>query len=391
MMTQAKPRVLCVDDEPLVLESMILPLLKRYDFATALSGAEALELLNSNGGAVDVVVSDMRMPGMDGVALLRRVMQQYPDCTRILLTGDGARDTAVLGINHSRIFRYLTKPCPSQEFESALQAGVMQHRLVQAERAVLQETLLGCIKALIDVLALANPVAFGRASRVKRLTMELAARIGCGSAWQLEAAAMLSQLGYVSLPVELVEKMYYGETLTPEEKVIASGVPEVATKLLGRVPRLEPVMQILMAVSAPDRKAATVQDELVATSARILGLVLEYDSLIAQGQSVPSTIEALRGRQWRYGAQLVDIFARHLGEGSARNELRRMPVRCVKAGMTVLQDLRTHLGTVVLPKGAEVTDTFIQRIPVFGPELMAEEVDVLVPGSAALRSRPTGT
>jgi len=114
----------------------------------------------------------------------------------------------------------------------------VHHRLLIAEKVLLQETLIGCIKALIDILAMTNPVAFGRATRVKCLVTDLAASLGNPNFWQLEAAAMLSEIGYISLSAELVEKLYYGKRLTPEERVLADGAPLVAQKLLGRIPRL---------------------------------------------------------------------------------------------------------------------------------------------------------
>jgi hypothetical protein len=61
-----------------------------------------------------------------------------------------------------------------EQLKTAVEAGVMQHRLLNAEKSILKETLIGCIKALVNVLAIANPVAFGRPSRVKRLSMDFA-------------------------------------------------------------------------------------------------------------------------------------------------------------------------------------------------------------------------
>src|SRR5712672_899524 len=91
MSKQDSPRVLCVDDEPRVVEGLVLHLRKDYDVHTALSGDEALQKLKHVGG-VAVVISDMRMPGMDGATLLHRVMSSYPDAARILLTGEPGRD-----------------------------------------------------------------------------------------------------------------------------------------------------------------------------------------------------------------------------------------------------------------------------------------------------------
>src|SRR6202020_1045628 len=127
----------------------------------------------------------------------RHMKQLYPETTRILLTGETGRDAAVAAVNEGQIFRFLTKPCATDHLRAAIDAGVVHHRLLTAERVLLQETLIGCITALIDILAITNPVAFGRATRVKRLAVDLAAAMGTTGFWQLEAAAMLSQIGYI--------------------------------------------------------------------------------------------------------------------------------------------------------------------------------------------------
>jgi response regulator RpfG family c-di-GMP phosphodiesterase len=383
MTTQVLPRILCVDDEARVVEGLVLHLRKDYEVHTALSGQEALQKLKQMGGAA-VVVSDMRMPGMDGAVLLHCVMRLFPDTTRMLLTGEPGRDAAVAAVNKAQIFRFLTKPCPPDQLRAAVEAGVVQHRLLTAERTILKETLVGCIKALIDVLAITNPVAFGRASRLKRLAVEFANARDNTEFWQLEAAAMLSQLGYISLPPQLVEKLYYGENLTPEEKILASGVPAVAMTLLGHVPRLEPVIQILAALSWNDEKIAELGDGTIGTGARILALVLEYDNLVTQGHSTDVAVQTLRQRPLRYGAQMIEQFATHLGAGAGGNELRNMPLRSVQPGMIIMQDVRTHLGTLLVARGFEVSTTFLERIPNFGPELMRESVKVMVPAAKPL-------
>jgi CheY-like chemotaxis protein len=383
MSAQDRPRVLCVDDEARVVEGLVLHLRKDYQVHTALGGDEALKILKQVGGAA-VVISDMRMPGMNGATLLHQVMRTYPDTTRILLTGEPGRDAAVDAVNKAHIFRFLTKPCPPDQLKAAVEAGVMQHRLINAERSILKETLIGCIKALIDVLAIVNPVAFGRASRVKRLAIELANTLDCTDFWQLEAAAMLSQVGYLSLPAPLVEKLYYGERLTPEEKTLASAVPDVAMKLLENVPRLEPVIQILAALNWSDEAIARLGHGTIGLGTRILGLVLEYDTLITQGHSLDVTIQTLRGRASRFTAELVEQFGKHLGAGSGKHEAREIALKAVLPGMVIMQDVRTHLGTLLVPRGFEVTSPFLERIRNFGPELLAETVKVVIPAAKAL-------
>ncbi len=386
MMRKDLPRVLCVDDEERVVQGLMPHLRKDYDVRTALSGAEGLRQLREMDGAA-VVISDMRMPEMDGATFLHHVMQFYPDATRMLLTGEPGRDSAIAAVNKAQIFRFLAKPCPPAELKAAVEAGVLQHRMVTTERTVLKETLVGCIKTLVDVLAITNPVAFGRASRIKRLAIDFARTLGREDFWQLEAAAMLSQIGYLSLPGDLVEKLYYGEPLSTEERILAGGAPEVTRRLLENIPRLEPVAEILMSLNAPDAELQQLGDGAVGVAARILALVTDYYDLHSQGQSVSAALTRLRSRSVRYGVELFQQFAEyvHPKEEPPQSPARKIPLRSVRAGMIILQDVRTELGTLLVPNGFEVTPIFLERMRHFGPELLSELVAI---DDAALEAPP---
>ena len=378
MSEQPLSRILCVDDEPRMVQGLAAHLRRRYDVLTALSGQQALEQLK-NAGTVAVVVSDMRMPGMDGAALLAEVYKLYPDTVRILLTGEPGRDAVVSAVNNGQIFRFLTKPCPADELITCIEAAIAQHRLVTAERVLLQQTLIGCIRALADVLGLTNPVAFGRTSRLRQQVMAFAEYLGCAQGyWQLEAAVMLSQIGYLSLPSELVEKIYYGENLTAEERTLSGGVPKVASNLLRHIPRLEPVVDILEALHDTGHQTAQ-RDSATATAASILKLVIDYDGLVSQGHTPDVAAELLQSRADRYGPKLLKDFATYLGTSSGEMQVIEVPLRHVCPGMTILQDVRTELGMLLVARGFEVSERFVERIKNFGPGLLAEKVAVRVP------------
>ena len=138
------PTILCVDDEKAVLDGLSLHLRRRFQVLTAQSGAEALAILGREPG-VAVGMSDMRMPGMDGATFLARARELAPSAVRLLLTGQAHIDAAIAAINEGRIFRFLTKPCPPATMMAAVDAAAEQHRLVTAERGLLQETLHGAI------------------------------------------------------------------------------------------------------------------------------------------------------------------------------------------------------------------------------------------------------
>jgi len=365
-----------------VLDGLAAQLRKDFQILTANSGQTALRMLKE-GTAPAVIVSDMRMPGMDGATLLKHVRQIYPDVTRILLTGETGRDAAISAVNEGQIFRFLTKPCSTENLRAAIDAGVMQHRLLSAERVLLQETLLGCIKALVDILAITNPVAFGRATRLRRLSAELADSLGIEGFWQLEAAAMLSQIGFISLPVELVEKLYYGKRLSPEEKILADGAPQVAQKLLGRIPRLEPVLEILSGLG----QHANMPDGALKRGAGILALLIAYDAQIVQGHPIDFAIQKLRAQQDRHDLKMISALETLVGATVGPQELCELTVDRVRPGMVFVDDLYTHVGTLLVPKGFEVTEAFLERARNFGPGILQEKVRVMVAPKAAAKEK----
>jgi len=134
------PRVLCVDDEPLLLAGLSAALHGRYEVTTARSGPEALRRL-FECGPFAVVVADLKMPDMDGIRFLSQVRDMAPDTVRILLTGHADLDSAIGAVNQGYIFRFLKKPCPTEVLLMALEDGVNQARLVTRDRELLEKRL----------------------------------------------------------------------------------------------------------------------------------------------------------------------------------------------------------------------------------------------------------
>ena len=270
MSNNTRARILCVDDEPRILEGLTLHLRRQYEVETAPGGIAGLHLIR-RGGAFAAVISDMRMPGMDGAVFLASSRKFSPDTVRLLLTGQADLDSAIAAINQGQIFRFLTKPCPPSDLLAAVAAAVEQHRLITAERVLLEETLHGSIKTLVDVLSLANPLSFGRATRIKQHVSDLADKLAIRERWQVEVAAMLSQLGCIVLPAEVAEKLYYGRPLSPQEDAMVARLPAVTEQLLGNIPRLEVVRGILASLSAaasPGGHPEDAEKQLVARGAR---------------------------------------------------------------------------------------------------------------------------
>jgi CheY-like chemotaxis protein len=375
-MPPAAPSIVCVDDEPRVLDGLKLTLRQGFNVSTAKSGAEGLALLEKMDG-VAVVISDMRMPGMDGAAFLTKVRTHWPDATRLLLTGEPGRDAAVAAVNEGQIFRFLTKPCAPDKLIAAVEAAVRQHQLVTAEKMLLQQTVLGSIRALVDVLSIVNPIAFGRGSRIRRMAIDLAKAAGLRASWELEAAALMSQVGYVSLPIELVEKSINGAPLNTDEKVLLSGTSKVTHGILARIPRLENVAAIV-SYAARDNAVKQEPGPAIADSAAVLMIVLEFDALTSKGEKAESAIGTLRAKFGSKHAKLLGHLAELQGMTESGPQIREIRLRDVAPGMILQDDVRTDLGTLLVSRGYEVSQSFVDRMRNFGPGLLEERVRVMV-------------
>ena len=384
MVIANKPRVLCVDDEPMVLEGLTLHLRTRFVLLTATSGAEGLERLKHDGPFA-VVVSDMRMPQMNGAEFLAQARQVAPDTVRMLLTGYADLDSAVSAVNHGQIFRFLSKPLPAPLMIQAVTAAVEQHRLIQAERVLLEQTLAGAIKMLTEVLSLASPVAFGRAVRLKRLASQLCDRMEVGTRWHIEAAAQLSQIGCITLPGDLAEKLYFGQALTPAEQAMADRVPAMADQLLGNIPRLEPVREVLALQArrfdGSDAPWGQAKAEELPLGARMLRLLLDYDRLEASGAPAPEALGTLAQRTGVYDPELLEHLRAMLG--TRTEEVRELPLAKLRPGMVFAADVRSRTNTLLVARGQTVTQGIIERMRNLPPGQVREPIRMLIEGQLA--------
>lgn len=130
-----KPTVLFVDDEKKVLKSLKRGFLDEpYEKLFAISGKEALEILEKN--EIHVIVTDMRMPEMNGLELLKIVKEKYPDVVRMALSGYTQISTLLTAINQGEIFKFITKPWKlEEEFKPAIHEAIEHYRANYAKES----------------------------------------------------------------------------------------------------------------------------------------------------------------------------------------------------------------------------------------------------------------
>jgi response regulator RpfG family c-di-GMP phosphodiesterase len=363
--TVERPRVLCVDDEANVLAALSRTLRAHYDVVTAESAEAGLAQIAA-GEPFAVVVSDLRMPGTDGVAFLAAVRELAPDTVRVLLTGNADLAGAISAVNEGQLFRFLVKPCAPEALLNALDAATQQHRLITAERVLLEQTVHGSIKALTDLLAIVQPASFGRATRLRRHVEALAIDLGLPDRWQVEVAALLSQVGYIVVPADLAERVDQGRPLTRADQDLLARLPRLAEQLVASIPRLEAVRAILLHQSASFASEADVPaalaDVVVPIGARLLRVAQDFDVLETQGMTPAVALDVLDGRTGLYDPAVLAALRRVCGVEIQVSAIGEMRLADVQLGMIFASDVVTANGLLLVARGQEVTAGLLERI-----------------------------
>lgn len=374
-------KILFVDDEPAILKSMLRQLRGRFDVRAAESGKEALQRLKEEGPFA-VIVSDMRMPDMNGIDLMKLVKDLYPHTVRLILTGCADQKTAMEAVNTGQIFRFLTKPCPPPLFITSLALALRQHRLVTSEQELLKNTLKGCGGVLSELLGMANPLAFSSGLRIKEYVVRIVETLRLPHPWQYEMAALLSQIGCITLPGELLNKFYAGQKLTPAEIEQFESHPETARKLLERIPRMENIAaMIALQRKRFDEYTDTLQEtmcEEVLLGAQMLNAATDYDRLLLRGKGRVEALDLMRKQKKAYNPSILDALTKV--RVASQEQVLSLNVDQVSVGMVAMEDVVTKNGPlIVVAKGQVITLPLLKGLSNFSRQIgIVEPIQVSV-------------
>lgn len=322
--------VLMVDDEPKVLEGHRRTLRSHFDLHTALGGTAALEAMEAFG-PFTVVVTDFKMPDMDGISLLAKVADLYPDTVRMILTGYADMDTAIRAVNTGAIFRFLTKPSPPEDLVMVISAGIKHAEMVRDAKELeivrrLKDGFEQTLRAFTRLVEFRDPYTSGHMDRTADIAVMIAERMGMADddIAGLRLGAMVHDIGKVAVPSHILNKL--GE-LTDAEFSIIKAHAEVGGEIfkglgvewpIGRMIREH--HERLDGSGYPDGLSG---DQILLQS-RILGVADIIDAIITHrpyrhGLGKKEAVDYLReGRERMFDPEVVDIALALMEEGLIR-------------------------------------------------------------------------
>lgn len=410
------PIVMLVDDEPAVL-SALGRLLRGLpcEVVSARNGAHAVQLLAEHRPRIELVVSDMRMPEMDGLQLLTRVASEYPAIRRILLTGYADLDTTISAINDGHIHYFLEKPWDDQQIRRLIEQELQSQQVarenrrlhamvkkqndilltlnrdleqkVQARTAHLRQSRQAVVLAkqaleksfdsTLDMLSKLIATRFTQTDcdedLLESMTCESGRALGLDEASlrTLRSACRLRNLGRLSLPEELLVKPLAAMSRKEAQRyqthpLVASGLLRSAPHLAEAAVVVETHKEYLDGSGFP----VNLRADDVGLAARILCVVsdlFDYRAgrIVAESLSFIEAFDImLQQAGKRYDEQVLqavgDALCRH--SATVASEGMRMCCDQLAPGMQVAKDLRTQSGLMLLAKGVRLDDKVIRQL-----------------------------
>jgi len=362
-MSKPAEKVLLVDDDRNLLDSFNRQFRNRINLVTAASGEDAIQAVTYDGPFA-VVISDMQMPNMDGLEFLIKTRMLSQDSVRVMLTGNANLQVAIGAINDGNIYRFLQKPVPIGVLFETMIDGIQHYRMVTAEKEILNKTLKGAINLLADILGLVNPASFSRASRIKRNVRYMATELQLPDVWSYELSAMLSQLGCITMPSEVMEKIAAGKDITEQEQQQFNKHPEIGARLLQHVPRFETIAAMVEQQNTSPEEieidAVLTQEQKGILGGQILKVALTYDDFVSRGMDSDNAIAQLKKHPDIYDPALVQALI--AGKGGASFEVKTLPIAKLKPGMILDEDIRSVSGPLLVAKGQELSTAVLLRL-----------------------------
>lgn len=368
-------KILIVDDEQNLLDSLKRQLRKKFHITTALSPEIGLDIITKEDPFA-IILSDLRMPIMDGIEFLSKAREITPNTVRIMLTGNADLQNAIQAVNQGNIYRFLTKPCDSKTLLNVLTQGIEQYRLITAEKELLEKTLKGSIKVLTELLSLVNPEAFGRASRIKRYASMIAQHLAISSVWQIETAAMLSQIGCVTLPENAIKRLYKGKELKENDARLFAMHPKITFDLLSHIPRMQRIADIIICqdkrFDGSDNYKDSRRGRSIPIGARILKVVLDFDMLESKGYLQSKALKYLKLQHSWYDPDVLKALEQVLGI-EAMYKIKNVMVKELRPYMIICENVNTLNGQLLMSKGQEINSVLIERLKNFTDEVGVKE------------------
>ena len=330
-MADVKPTILIVDDEINNLQLLKRTFRGSYNILTASNGIEGLEVVDKEGDGISLIVSEKKMPQMEGTEFLKKVNEKHPEIVKILLTGHQDSDIIVSAINDCQLYQYILKPFDPEELKVSVTNGLKKFELSSRKTLImkdLKELFYKTIKSISFALDAKDPYTHGHSLRVTLYSLILASHMGLNDTAleEIETAGLLHDIGKIGIPQSILCKT---SKLTDEESAILKDHTGRGERMIKNVKKLHAVASWLKSHHERwDGKGypAGLKGTEIPLFARIIALADTYDAMTSTRpyrKALPHDVaiqEIKRCAGMQFDPELAELFVAHEAEINAAKE-----------------------------------------------------------------------
>ncbi|HLP16981.1 MAG TPA: response regulator [Bacteroidota bacterium] len=334
--------------------------LKMFPFTNGETVLEAVRIMTPS-----LILLDVLMPGMDGYEVCRR-LKENPETANIpviFLTSKSEPNAMIRGFQAGGV-DYIGKPFGKEELLSRVRTHLKLHQTelslkdaLGEKDQLLNETLKGAVKVLIDILAMTNPDAFAQTLRVRAIAKRMASRLCLTNAWEVEIGILLSHLGCAVIPADIVMKKQSGGRLTMQENTLFNSHPNIAARFISNIPGLEHVadsIQNQFADFNPKGAPDLIKD--------FICIVFEYDNLIQAGSTQQQALDTMYHQSENYNPLVLGALEAEVRKLMDGFVVRTIQFEELKAGMIIADDIRNASNIILVRRNSELTDVLLEKL-----------------------------
>ena len=350
--------VLFVDDDENILSAFKRNLNGKYKVCIASDVTEAIKLLKEN--SFPIIISDMKMPKINGADFLNIVQAHSPNSIRILLSGESTRDDIIKCINECHIYKFLSKPCPPSLLEETIKEAYKKYNDDMAFKTEIDTTVKGVTQVIVCMHKFFLPEIYGKSLKIARQAKILAPHFGIKPSSSLEMCGLLMFYGALHNKVHHWDILMTGENQT---KAIS-----VSIGFLKQIPKFIPVTQTMVELQKLIKSTSLTLK--IDSDAKLLRFLIYFNNIISDSNFEKKFLD-------KYSKAIyedLDTINKLLDPTFVRN----ISPEEIEAGMIFAEPVKTKSGAIVVNEGEVVTAKHVAQVNQFHAKNQLDETLKLI-------------
>jgi len=354
--------ILIVDDAPENLH-LLARMLKEANYKVRALPNGTLALKSVEAHPPDLILLDIGMPDMNGYEVCKRLkmMKTAKKIPVLFISGYSEEVDIIRGFEAGGV-DYITKPFKNLEVYARIKTHLSLRKKEVELEELLSKTLMGSIKAILDILAFIDPKLYTKSNRVARWMKYMVNELDLDEPWVYEAAALLSHLGTFAYSGHVLDELRKSSEVVEVSNEMIQEQRHVAVDIISNIPRMSTVARIIADEKSYIRKDLKTKSFEFLSPVRkgqvLLEILNSFDQLIQKSRFYDQVKDELFSQFPDY-EDLIIMLVKMI-EAEESNEADIIDIKALREGMILQEDIKSYTGVKLIGKGTQISQNLLE-------------------------------